>query len=80
VSDPNDLDADATLPPDPLGSTIPAPPPSGMFERDPYATFGPAWMPGDPLPRGITVDDIVSEIPNRPIDWNGFASSALDED
>lgn len=72
MSDPNDLDADATLPPDPLGSTIPAPPPA--FTVDGVPAFE---VPVDRAP--IFVDGA------RPAwffsdNWDGFASPALDEE
>ena len=51
-------DPDDTLPPDPLGSTIPAPPPD--FELPERS----AWF--------YTM--------RTPIDWDGFASDALDEE
>jgi len=57
MNEPKD-DPEATLPPDPLGSTIPAPPPEfELPER-------PAWF--------YTM--------RTPVDWDGFASEALDEE
>lgn len=72
------MNADDTLPPDPLASTIPSPPPA--FHIDGVPAFE---VPGDRAPMLIEASCLIKS--SRPAwfysdNWDGFASETLDEE